>query len=133
MEFTKHGSDIIQTDQHNKNFSGLCLAASEAPGGPAERLCHRLAELSVRLDEPHTFFKGQFVRWKPGLKNRKFPDYGEPGVVRAVLPCPIFDPAANEAGSPYFHEPLDLVIAVFRDEDLLEFRLDGRRFEPFAA
>lgn len=25
------------------------------------------------MDKFHSFTKGQFVKWKPGLKNRKFP------------------------------------------------------------
>ena len=29
-----------------------------------------------------------------------------------------------------FREPLSLVIGVFYDDDLVEFRVDGRRFEP---
>ena len=73
--------------------------------------------------------KGQFVKWKPGLKNRKFPDYGEPAIVTAVLPSAIFDPGT--AGSPYFQEPLSFVLGMYRDDEFLEFRLDSRRFEPF--
>ena len=68
--------------------------------------------------------------WKAGLKNRKFPDYGEPSIVTAVLPAPIFDPNESSAASPYFQEPLNLVIGMFREDDFIEFRMDGRRFEP---
>jgi len=40
-------------------------------------VCQRkLMELADRLDQFYAFSKGQFVKWKPGLKNRKFPDYG---------------------------------------------------------
>jgi hypothetical protein len=73
------------------------------------------------------------VRWKSGLKNRKFCDYGEPAIVTAVLPSPIFDPSEVAAASPYFQEPLTLIIGTFRDDDFLEFRIDGRRFEPFES
>jgi hypothetical protein len=75
--------------------------------------------------------KGQPVKWKPGLKNRKFPDYGEPAIVTAVLPSPTFDPSEVTAGSPYFQEPLTFVLGTYRDDEFLEFRLDSRRFEPF--
>jgi hypothetical protein len=84
-----------------------------------------------RLDQFHAFGKGQFVRWKSGLKNRKFPDYGDPAIVAAVLPSPIFDPSEVAAASPYFQEPLALIIGTFRDDDFLEFRIDCRSFEPF--
>ena len=90
----------------------------------------KLKELVDRLDHFHAFAKGQFVKWKPGLKNRKFPDYGESTIVTAVLPSPIFDPSESAAASPYFHEPLSIVIGTCREDDFLEFRVDGRRFEP---
>jgi hypothetical protein len=83
------------------------------------------------LDHFHAFAKGQFISWNPGLKNRKFPDYGEPAIVTAVLPIPIFDSSEIAAASPYFQEPLTLIIGTYRDEDLLEYRVDGRKFEPF--
>jgi len=98
---------------------------------PSELHRHKLKELSGRLDEIHSFTKGQFVKWKPGLKNRKFPDYGEPAIVTAVLPSAIFDPGEITAASPYFQEPLTVVLGIYRDDDFLEFRLDSRRFEPF--
>jgi hypothetical protein len=82
-------------------------------------------ELAERMDQFHSFGKGQFV------KNRKFPDYGEPAIVTAVLPTPIFDPGEITAASPYFQEPLSFVLGIYKDDEFLEFRLDSRRFEPF--
>ena len=83
------------------------------------------------MDRFHCFAKGRFVKWKPGLKNRKFPDYGEPAIVTAVLPSPIFDPSETTAGSPYFQEPLTFVLGTYREDEFLEFPVDSRRFEPF--
>lgn len=91
----------------------------------------KLKELADRLDQLHAFGKGEFVKWKLGLKNRKFPEYGEPTIVTAVLPSPIFDPSEGAAASPYFQEPLSIIIGTCREDDFLEFRVDGRRFEPF--
>jgi hypothetical protein len=51
--------------------------------------------------------------------------------VTAVSPSPVFDPSEIAASSPYFQEPLMLVIGTHRDDDFLEFRVVGRRFEPF--
>jgi hypothetical protein len=107
------------------------LADNQQADTQTELCCHKLKELAARLDQFHNFAKGQFVRWKPGLKNRKFPDYGEPVIVTAILPSPIFDPSEDAAASPYFQEPLTLIIGIYRDDDLLEYRVDGRRFEPF--
>jgi hypothetical protein len=48
----------------------------------------------------------------------------------AAFPSPVYDPNETSAGSPYFQEPLTIVIGNYRDDELLEFRVDGRRFEP---
>jgi hypothetical protein len=106
---------------------------ADAPNidSPAELHQYKVKELAGRMDRFHSFAEGQFVKWKPGLKNRQFPDYGEPAIVIAVLPIPIFDPGEVSAGSPYFQEPLTFVLGTYRDDDFLEFRLDSRRFEPF--
>jgi hypothetical protein len=117
--------------EHVTSFPAIHLADSPGPDTPVELCRRKLKELAERLDQFHAFSKGQFVKWKPGLKNRKFPDYGEPAIVTAVLPIPVFDPSEGAAGSPYFQEPLTLVIGTYQDDDFLEFRLDGRRFEPF--
>lgn len=109
------------------------LLPSGANEEPAIEYGRRLAELADAMDTLHTFRKGQFVRWKAGLKNRASPAYNEPAVVREVLAAPVFDACeqARCAGSPYFGEPLTLVLAILDPEgDFLEFRYDGRRFEP---
>ena len=58
-----------------------------------ERQQHKLKELMERLDQFHNFTEGQIVKWKRGLKNRRFPDYGEPAIVTAVLPARYVIPA----------------------------------------
>jgi hypothetical protein len=118
-------------DKEARNFPAIRLADAVNIDSPTELHRRKLKELSERLDEFHSFTKGQFVKWKPGLKNRRFPDYGEPAIVTAILPSAIFDPGEATAGSPYFQEPLSLVLGIFKDEEFLEFRLDSRRFEPF--
>ena len=112
-----------------RSFPVLRVADESGTDDPAEVRKRLLKQLADRLDEDHAFVKGQFVAWKPGLKNRKFPDYGEPAIVTAVLLSPVFDPSET-AGSPYFQEPLTIVIGNYRADELLEFRVDGRRFEP---
>ncbi len=47
-----------------------------------------------------------------------------------MLPAPVYDPDEASSASPYFQEPLSIVVGVHRDDDFLEFRIDGRRFEP---
>lgn len=107
------------------------------PGNAGEatnaQRARRLAELSERMDVSHNFHKGQVVRWKPGLRNKSTPANNEVAIVREVLAIPVFDTCEQAlcAGSPYFGEPLTLVLAILdSDGDFLEYRYDGRRFEP---
>ncbi|WP_395665988.1 hypothetical protein [Methylocella sp.] len=112
------------------NVSTLHLADAPQSEPPTDVRRRRLKELADLLNQCHPFRKGQFVQWKPGLKNRTAPDYGEPAIVMAVLPTPVFDPGENAATASHLHEPLTLVIATCRGDDLLEFLVDRRRFEP---
>src|SRR5437588_5505414 len=91
------------------------LLPSGSDEEPVAEHARRLNDLADGLDRPHTFRKGQLVRWKAGLKNRKVPAYNEAAVIREVLPAPVFDRCeeASCAGSPYFGEPLTLILAVF--------------------
>lgn len=40
--------------------------------------------------ETYSFHEGDLVRWKPELKNRKKPEYGEPAIVIRVLMDPVY-------------------------------------------
>lgn len=76
------------------------------------------------------FIPGQLVRWKSMLKNRKRPDYGEPIVVVDVLKYPVND-KANHSGSPYYREPLDLIVGQLdKEEGFVLWHVDSRRMEP---
>ena len=121
----------MHSEKTDRIFPAIRLADVVNIDSPTELHRHKLKELSERLDQFHSFTKGQFVKWKPGLKNRVFPDYGEPAIVTALFPSAIFDPGEVTACSPYFQEPLTFVLGIYRDDDFLEFRLDSRRFEPF--
>ncbi len=109
----------------------LQLVSADQHDDPASSQGARLIELFRRLEQHCSFNKGDLVVWKTGLKNKRTPEYGEPAIVTCVLPMPIHDPSENESASPYFHEPLSLVIGVLREDDLLEFHVDARRFELF--
>jgi hypothetical protein len=121
------------SDEKEDRHRPVRLLSSKPEGdSPAERV-QQLSELADAMDKPHIFHKGQLVRWKPGLKNRAAPAYNEAVLVREILAFPIFDTceASSCAGSPYFAEPLTLVLALLdHDGDFVELRYDGRRFEP---
>ena len=76
---------------------------------------------------------GMLAAWKRGLKNRRFPAYGEPAIVMEVLEQPVID-LENGSGWPYFREPLDLLLGIVnKDGDFLIYHVDRRRFEPYES
>jgi len=87
------------------------------------------------FDQVHRFNPGDLVTWKPGLKNKHIPRYGQPAVVIARLEQPVYD-GEKDSGSCYFHEPLDLLLGMVWDRDpgrgdLITFHYDSRRFQPW--
>ncbi len=81
--------------------------------------------------QTHTFQQRQLVKWKPGLKNKKLPKEGQPAIVMELLEKTL-EQADREPGSPYFREPLDIVLGVIdEDGDFMTFHFDKRRFEPY--
>lgn len=91
-----------------------------------------LTNVGTLLATQNEFRPGMLVTWKPGLKNKKTPAYGEPIIVVSVLASPVIDPEKSP-GSPYFREPLDVVAGEISDGDFVEFHYDGRRFQPYPA
>jgi len=69
---------------------------------------------------------GDRVYWKPDMKHKKRPDH-EPAIVMEVLDQPFLD--EDKPGSQYWHEPLDVKIAM-RDDDgeFVAYYFDKRRF-----
>ena len=118
---------------HEKKRPLLRLLDAALEDDPAVRQGRRLAEMAGLLDVSHVFTKGQLVRWKPGMKHLIYPKADDVAIVTEILAEPIIDDH-HTGGSPYYLEPLSLVIGVFEEGgDFLEFRVDGRRFEPFEA
>ena len=106
----------------------------DAPVEPADPALHPLQALWARLNDgrERALAPGQLAVWKPGLKNRRFPRYGEPAVVVALLDAPLAE-AGSESGSPYFREPLDVLLGVVRGEErmFMIYHADRRRFQPY--
>lgn len=79
----------------------------------------------------HNDFKsGELVKWKPGLRNKNGFKDDDAAIVIEALKNPIFD-QKHDSGSPYFKEPLDMLIA-FLDPDNNNFIIlyvDSRRME----
>ncbi|MEN8217957.1 MAG: hypothetical protein ABFS56_16630 [Pseudomonadota bacterium] len=80
--------------------------------------------------QTHDFQTGQIVKWKKGLKNKNLPQENQPAIVLKVLDKPLY--LEGDSGSPYFREPLDIVLAIINDDgDFLTFYYEKRRFEPY--
>lgn len=74
---------------------------------------------------------GDVVSWKPGMRNRTLLNYRQPAIVIEKLQYPIFDESQN-AGSQYFHEPLDLRVGFLDDNNqFVIYFYDSRRFEKY--
>jgi len=93
---------------------------------------NRLHDLAASYMESHEFKPGDLVTWKPGLRNRVMPDYGEAVVVIEVLAEPVFD-QTTDSSSPYFREPLTLrCLVVDKDGDAMIFHYDANRMMPYS-
>lgn len=97
----------------------------------AEKTAKLLVERFSAFAKTYNFKPGDLVQWKQGFKNKKLPHYGQPAIVIEVLENPIHD-TSEDAGSPYFREPLDIVLGLIDESgDFLIFHYDKRRFKPF--
>ena len=91
----------------------------------------RLRDLAESYLNPHQFKPGDLVTWKPGLRNRAMPEYGEPIVVVEVYDEPIYD-QTSDSSSAYFREPLQLrCLLLDGDGDALIFHYDAGRLMPY--
>lgn len=92
-----------------------------------------LREAQEALTARHEFRPGELVEWKTTLRNRQLPEYGQAAIVLEVLAEPVFD-EGEPSDSPYYREPLDIVLGVIDgDGDLAAFHFDGRRFKPVTS
>lgn len=77
------------------------------------------------------FRPGMLVKWKEGLANKGRPAVGEPAIVVEVLTSPVYEDT-QECGSPYFREPLDVVIGMVTSQgEFITYYYDSRRFELY--
>jgi len=108
---------------------------AENIAGSDDDLAGLLRERYAALKQDHhVFTPKQVVRWKPGLKNRRWPSYGTPCIVLEVLPEPLLD--HDNPGSPYFREPIDMIVGLFVEDgdhrgDFLAFHACSERYEPW--
>jgi hypothetical protein len=78
--------------------------------------------------DPTKYRPGDLVRWQPRMKDVKWPQYGEAAVVVEVLDPPVLE-VGRESGSPYFRNPLTLILGLQHKDGFHCWHFDGRRFE----
>ncbi|MCP4113132.1 MAG: hypothetical protein GY749_47650 [Desulfobacteraceae bacterium] len=138
---TKEKKDVIKKEIHidevdaEKLLSALLEIAQEKSVDVKieydENYIKDIKELHKNFLKKGNFKVGQFVKWKKGLKNRRLPLENQPVIVLELLDKPIFDSEAR-SGSPYFSEPLDILLGILdSDGDFIHFYYDRRRFEPY--
>ena len=121
---------LLDIESTNSNLIRLVHNNENVPQDPAIYKADLLAS-AQQLFRQIPFKIGDLVQWKQGLKNRSFPAFGEPAVITQVLDTAVYDPSETDSCSPFFREPLTIVIAVLQDGNLRELHADGRRYELF--
>ena len=107
---------------------------SDAKRAELRRHCHKLRNHRECFTDGReaALQPGMLAVWKPGMKNRRTPEYGVPMIVMAVLNDELVD-TEHGCGSVYYREPLDLVLGfIDEDGDFSTLYYDSRRFEQFA-
>jgi hypothetical protein len=121
-----------------KNPEGVLKLLAQLRNGPVAKSYGEAdgQKLQAAYDgffQTHTFQLRQLVKWKSGLKNKRLPKEGQPAIVLEVLEETL-DQVERDPGSPYFREPLDIVLGVIdEDGDFMTFHFDKRRFEPYSG
>ena len=97
-----------------------------AENTPQDNLISRLKKAEKDFNEANFFGPGDIVEWKPGMRNKLSEG---PFVVVEVL-REVVMAETKDGGSPYFREPLDIVLGHF-DEDgvFLIYHYDSRRLQ----
>jgi len=124
------GDDESDSSEESSTRSRGSSVSSTDSNCQVDRSFSSLKEsLKVLLAEPERPFRpGDIVKWKEGFANRKRPKLDEFAVVVEVLPVPLYG-SEKSSGSPYFHEPHDLVLGMLdSDGDFVRYIFDKRRF-----
>ena len=123
-------SELSQEDTVKKFMDFMAVQADSNPESTHSTDLSLLKQKFLTfLAEPQKFERGDIVRWKKGLKNKKYPKDDQLAMVIEELSEPIVQDT-RDSGNPYYREPLDLILALLdEDSELVIFHYDKRRFE----
>jgi len=128
----------MSTEVEDKLRDLLQSLERERAKGKAEKTVSEKEAKAIRAisdrfrayNTPQQFSPGDIVKWKQGMRNRRFPPNDGVAIVTKVYDKPIYDEKAKESGSPQFHDPMTVILGVIdEDGDFVEFHYDGSRFE----
>lgn len=112
---------------HDEAPSGVL--SPRTPAIAAENLRSALASLAP----PMSFKVNDIVRWKPFMRQFRFPDYGQPAIIAEVFEQPLLHPE-QDAGHPCYRTYLTGRIGVLLGPQLQDFGIfyaDLSRFELY--
>ncbi|MHA7291513.1 hypothetical protein ACX80V_17995 [Arthrobacter sp. MDT3-24] len=90
----------------------------------------RLEALHAAYAAANEFSQGDFVQWKPHMRNRRFPFYGRPAVVVEVLDSPLSQTADGEL----LDEPANIRLGVLHpDEEFTVHLFNSNRFTTWTG
>lgn len=141
MNRPTHKADLLNSTSNPANDLLKKLGIKDSSDALVDEVRDELASTSPSADEMEAlqarlqcfaaqehFKPGMLVTWKPGLRNKRLPRYGQPAIVVEVLPEPLLD-LSDSPELPYWREPLDLLLGILDAEgDLLTWHYDSRRF-----
>ena|SRR6478735_5913623 len=89
----------------------------------------QLQETAGKFNSKEDLKEGDVVVFKPGLKNSRFPKYGQPAIVMSTtVPAyqlPLYDDMSNQTGC----DRPDIVLGVLNEcNHFVRFAFDSRRF-----
>jgi len=131
IEIEQKLRDLLESVQKEREREQKAEKSSEKP--LTEKEIKAIRSISDRFKSYNDYceFKvGDIVKWKAGMRNRRFPAQDGIAIVTKVYPEPIYDDNYKESGSAQFHDPMTLILGVIDDDgDFVEFHFDGSRFE----
>ena len=97
-----------------------------AENTPQDNLISQLKRAEKAFNEVTIFAPGDIVEWKPGMQNKR--SEGPFVVIEVLREAALAE--TKDGGSPYFREPLDIVLGHFDSYgDFLIYHYDSRRLQ----
>lgn len=91
-----------------------------------EEYLEKLKKRASSIGEKEHFNVGDFLIWKDGLKNKRFPAYGQPSILLEKIEPPLTDSDVS------YNEELDIQLGFISEKDeFLIFNYDSSRFKLF--